>query len=68
MGAYLVQVSMLDRQWIGVSREPFASAAVGVFHRAFLPRCLRIAEPRLNAEAGLKVGPVCELGVTVEGD
>lgn len=68
MGAHLVKVSMLDRQWIGVSRKPFASAAVGVFHRAFLPRRLRIAEPCPNSETGLKVGPVCELGATVKGD
>lgn len=27
MGGHLVKVSMHDRQWIGVSRKPFTSAA-----------------------------------------
>ena len=62
------EITVAERQWINLSRQPFPGPSVGVFDRTFLPGRLRIAEPCLRSDACLQVGPVGELGATIEGD
>lgn len=66
--ADVLQLAVGDRQWIDLSRKPFANPAVDVLDRAFLPGRLRIAEPYLRSDAGLQIRPLAEFGPAVEGD
>ena len=68
MSTRLLEVAVIEGQWVGVTRQPFASAPVGVLDGTFLPWRLWVAESGLNTEAGLQVGPVGEFRAAVEGD
>ena len=53
---------------VRISADPSPEPLVGVFDAAFLPRRLRVAEPRARIKLGLKVRPpVDELRPAVEG-
>lgn len=66
--ADVLQVAIGDRKPIYLSRKPFASTAIGVLDRAFLPRRLRVAEPCLRSYAGPEIRPFAEFGAAVKGN
>ncbi len=62
------QMLISEGEWIGFAGLPFSGSPVCVLNSAFLQRALRVTEPCLRAQPGLKIRSVGELRTAVERD
>ena len=66
--AYRLQVSVCKCRRIRLARQVSTEAVVGILNGTFLPRCLRIAEPRIRTKTVLHMLPRTELCSAIKCD